>query len=243
MTKVDYVVIVPARLASTRLPQKPLVDIGGKPMLLRVLQQASQSGAQQVIAAVEDDILFNTVTAAGYQAVRTGDCSSGSERVAAAAAQLKLPEDRIVVNVQGDEPFMEPEVIRGTAQLLSQRLDCGTATAMRSAHAGEYESTAAVKVVYDADGTARYFSRAPIPHFRTPAVKGDARIHLGIYAYRMAALQHLTQQSPAPLEQAEQLEQLRILWHGGKIAIWMTESKSFGIDTPEDLERARATFL
>ena len=240
-TNGGFVVAVPARLASTRLPNKALADIGGTPMIVRVLRAAAAAGATQVFAAVDAAAVAAAVRDAGYLAVMTGECDSGGARLAAALQQLPLSDDTVVVNVQGDEPFIEPAIIRDTAALLLARPDCVCATPCRPpADIAEFQDEAAVKVVADKDGTARYFSRAPLPHRRGGGtVSSSSRVHIGIYAYRAGYLRHLPMLSPSPLEQLEQLEQLRILWHGGKIALLEVKSDSFGIDTAADLTRAR----
>lgn len=236
-----FVVIVPARLASTRLPNKALADIGGEAMLVRVLRAAAAAGAAQVYAAVDAESLAVAVTNAGYLAVMTGECDSGGARVAAALQQLPLPDDTVIVNVQGDEPFIEPGLIRDTAALLAARRDCVCATPCRPpTDMAEFNDAAVVKVVSDKDGVACYFSRAPLPHWRgETALPTAARVHIGVYAYRAGYLRQLPSLAPSPLEQLEQLEQLRILWHGGKIALLETNSDSFGVDTADDLARAR----
>lgn len=242
MTKSDeFTVVVPARLAAQRLPRKPLADINGTPMLVRVLQQAAASGAARVVAACAEEELAEVVRAAGFTALLTGEHPSGSSRVAEAATLLNLPQDAIVVNVQGDEPFMEPEVIAATAAR-ARAVECACATPCRTARSEEEAADpSVVKVVGDRDNFAAYFSRACIPHRRGDGSNGMAalRVHLGLYAYRLAALRRYTALPPAPTEQAEQLEQLRVLWHGGRIALHDCASESFGIDTEADLARAR----
>lgn len=239
-----FAVIVPARRDSSRLPQKALADIGGVPMLVRTLQQAARSGAAQVFAAVDSEDLAEIAEKAGFAACRTGECDSGTARAAAAAEKLNLPEKQIIVNVQADEPFIEPEIIRNTAELLAFRSECVCATAVRPPRdAEEFYEPAAVKAVADADGMACYFSRAPIPYPRNSqngGVPECARIHLGIYAYTRAFLRAMLKLSPSPAENAENLEQLRLLWHGHAIALLECNSKSFGVDTPDDLAKARA---
>ena len=234
--------IVPARMASSRLPGKPLADIGGKPMIVRTLTRAAEA-ADIVLAAVDSPQLAEVVRAAGFDVCLTGECDSGSARAAAAAAERELDDNIIAVNIQGDEPFVEPSLIKDTAALLSARPDCVCATAMRPPrNADEFADPSAVKVVADSGGAARYFSRAPIPFCRDNASgkpPAAARIHLGIYAYRMPFLRQLPALSPSPLEQLENLEQLRPLWHGFSIALLDAESESFGVDTPADLEEAR----
>lgn len=245
----NFTVIVPARLASTRLPNKPLAQIGGKPMVVCVLEQARRSHAKAVVAAVEDDEIYEAVTAAGFDAVKTEVCESGTHRIAAAVALLGLADSEIVVNVQGDEPFMEPAVINRVAATLSEREECVAATAARACRdEAEYNDPAAVKVVTRHNKTALYFSRSPIPHVRDKtdaphlpwqARLAAARIHLGIYAYRAGFLRTFLSYQPTDIEQLEQLEQLRILGYGDNIAVADVESQSVGIDTPEDLAKAQ----
>ena len=239
--------IAPARRAALRLPDKPLADIGGAPMIVCVLRRAAQSGATKVIAAVDDDAVAAVVKNAGFDYCLTGECDSGSARVAQAARQCDISNDAIVVNVQGDEPFIEPEIISGVAKLLVARRDCVCATAARPiCDNEEFYNPACVKVVADADNTARYFSRAPIPYPRNTMAKNPqdnaplaARIHIGVYAYTMRFLSRFLTLAPSPYESIENLEQLRILWHGESIALLHCDSISFGIDTPEDLAKAR----
>lgn len=244
-----FAAIVPARRFSSRLPDKPLADIGGAPMLVRVLRRAKESGAAQIIAAVDDAEIAEVVRAAGFVAQMTGECDSGSARVAEAAKLQNLSEKMLLVNVQGDEPFIEPELIRAVAATLAAKTDCVCATAMRPPqNTAEFANPAAVKVIANADGTARYFSRAPIPFLRTEENKNSdkngfpdcARIHIGIYAYRSEFLRRMPTLPPPPEEQCEQLEQLRILHHGGRIALLEFPSRARGVDTPEDLAAARA---
>lgn len=249
----QFTVIVPARLAATRLPNKPLAEIDGTPMILRVLQQARQSHAQAVVAAVEDDAVYDAVTAAGFRAVMTEECESGTHRIAAAAALLHLADEAIVVNVQGDEPFMEPAVIDQVAATLCERATperggCVAATAARRCRSeAEYADSSAVKIVTRHDQTALYFSRAAIPYVRdktnTPHHAWQerlraVRIHLGIYAYRAGFLRTFLGYQPTELEQLEELEQLRILGYGNHIAVADVDSDSIGIDTPDDLQQA-----
>ncbi|MGI9305930.1 MAG: 3-deoxy-manno-octulosonate cytidylyltransferase [Gammaproteobacteria bacterium] len=243
---VSFAAVVPARRKSVRLPDKPLADIGGAPMLVRTLRRAAASGASRVIAAVDDAEVAAVAEKAGFDACMTGVCESGSARVAAAARICKIPEEDIVVNVQGDEPFIEPDIVRKTAELLAARPGCVCASAMRPLRcAEEFYDPAAVKVITAADGTAQYFSRAPIPHPQNESpprknAPSAARIHLGIYAYTMRFLRALSALPPAPAEAAENLEQLRILWHGKSIAMLECDSQSGGVDTPEDLAQAQA---
>ena len=250
----SFTVLIPARLASIRLPNKPLADIQGAPMVVRVAQRAMQSSATRTVVAADSAEITAKCAAFGVQAVLTrADHPSGSDRLAEACQQLGLSDDCIVVNVQGDEPLIEPSLIDAVAQLLHERPDCAMSTA---AHAieelADFLNPNVVKVVLDARQTALYFSRAPIPAARDFAGQawwsaGSALPkplrHVGIYAYRVGFLRQFPLLPQAPLEQLESLEQLRALWHGHKIAVHLTEhAPGPGVDTPEDLERVRALF-
>ena len=250
----SFTVLIPARLASIRLPNKPLADIQGAPMVVRVAQRAMQSSATRTVVAADSAEITAKCAAFGVQAVLTrADHPSGSDRLAEACQQLGLSDECIVVNVQGDEPLIEPSLIDAVAQLLHERPDCAMSTA---AHAieelADFLNPNVVKVVLDARQTALYFSRAPIPAARDFAGQawwsaGSALPkplrHVGIYAYRVGFLRQFPLLPQAPLEQLESLEQLRALWHGHKIAVHLTEhAPGPGVDTPEDLERVRALF-
>jgi 3-deoxy-manno-octulosonate cytidylyltransferase (CMP-KDO synthetase) len=249
-----FVVIVPARLASTRLPRKPLADIGGVPMVVRVARAALASGAVQVAVAADSSEIVDACCAHGIEALLTrADHASGTDRLAEAVERLGLPDDAVVVNVQGDEPLMPAAVVRRVAEALADRADCAIATACHPLHdAAEFFSPNVVKVVVDASGRALYFSRAPIPWSRD-AFASDrdrlppglpARRHVGLYAYRAGFLRQFPQLPPTPLERHESLEQLRALAHGFGIAvIELPEALPPGVDTPEDLERVRALLL
>jgi 3-deoxy-manno-octulosonate cytidylyltransferase (CMP-KDO synthetase) len=249
-----FVVIVPARLASTRLPRKPLADIGGVPMVVRVARVAVASGAAQVAVAADSADIVDACRAHGIEALLTrADHASGTDRLAEAVEHLGLADDAVVVNVQGDEPLMPAAVVRRVAEALADRADCAIATACHPLHdAAEFFSPNVVKVVMDASGRALYFSRAPIPWSRDAFALGrdrlppglPARRHVGLYAYRAGFLRRFPQLPPAPLEQHESLEQLRALAHGFGIAvIELPEALPPGVDTPEDLERVRALLL
>jgi 3-deoxy-manno-octulosonate cytidylyltransferase (CMP-KDO synthetase) len=247
----NFVVIVPARLASTRLPRKPLADIGGVPMVVRVARAASASGAEQVVVAADSPEIVDACLTHHVRALLTrADHASGTDRLAEAVEQLALTDDTIVVNVQGDEPLMPPGVVRRVARALAERSDCAIATACHPlADAGEFFSPNVVKVVTDASGRALYFSRAPIPWSRDAfALARDrlpaglpARRHIGLYAYRAAFLRRFPTLLPSALEEHESLEQLRALAHGYGIAVLeLTEALPPGVDTREDLDRVRA---
>ena len=251
----SFTVLIPARLASTRLPNKPLADIKGAPMVVRVAQRAMQSSARRTVVAADSTEIIQRCDAFGIEAVLTRlDHSSGSDRLAEASRLLGLSDDDIVVNVQGDEPLIEPSLIDAVAGLLHQRPDCAMSTA---AHSIEQQADLLnpniVKVVLDARQTALYFSRAPIPAARDFAGKAWWKSgstlpkplrHVGIYAYRAGFLRLFPTLPQAPLEQLESLEQLRALWHGYKIAVHVTDqAPGPGVDTPEDLDRARQLFV
>jgi 3-deoxy-manno-octulosonate cytidylyltransferase (CMP-KDO synthetase) len=242
-----FVVVIPARYASTRLPGKPLLDISGKPMVQWVVDAASQSAAREVIVATDDARIADAVSC---EAVLTNEAHpSGTDRIAEVATLKRWPADTIVVNVQGDEPHIPPAVIDQVANLLEHdsQADLATlCTPIESLH--EMLDPNVVKVVTASDGAALYFSRAPIPWQRDSA-KGDllsqtsfagAYRHLGIYAYRVSALLRMTQSPPGQLEQIERLEQLRALQMGMRIAVACAVVKpGVGVDTAADLERAR----
>ncbi len=246
-------VLIPARYASTRLPGKPLVDLAGKPMIVRVAERAAASGAASVTVATDDERIAAAVEAHGYAACRTrDDHSNGTERLAEAAALLELSDDALIVNVQGDEPLLEPALIRAMAEQLAARPEAAIATAChRIDDAAEAFNTNVVKVVLDREGYALYFSRATIPWARDSFAVDRVRIpvdlplyrHYGLYAYRGAFLRSYPNLAPAPIERFEALEQLRALWHGYRIAVLVTSgTPAPGVDTLEDLVRVRALY-
>jgi 3-deoxy-manno-octulosonate cytidylyltransferase (CMP-KDO synthetase) len=250
---VNYTVLIPARLASTRLPDKPLADIAGKPMVVRVAERASLAGAQRVVVAADDARIVAACAAHGVHAVLTSQHHpSGSDRLAQACELLGLDGDDAVVNVQGDEPLVEPELIARCAALLFERLDCVMSTVAHPiSELGEFINPNVVKVVLDAQGRALYFTRATVPWWRDGNAAAGVQTlptpaplrHLGLYGYRAGFLRSFPQMQPAPLEQCEALEQLRVLWHGERIAVHVTTHASGpGVDTPEDLARVRALF-
>ena len=247
-----YTVIVPARLASTRLPNKPLADIHGLPMVVRVAQRAALSNASQVVVAADSIEIVQACQAHGVRAMLTQvDHPSGSDRLAEASALLGLKPHDVVVNVQGDEPLINPELINQVAELLVQRPSASMSTAAHEIHElAEFTNPNVVKVVIDQAQLALYFSRAPIPWWRDGFAKGIQTLpqpaplrHIGIYAYRVGFLQSFPTLQAAPIETGEALEQLRALWHGHKIAVHITpDVPGPGVDTPEDLERVRALY-
>ncbi|QPF73276.1 3-deoxy-manno-octulosonate cytidylyltransferase [Roseateles sp. DAIF2] len=243
----SFTVIVPARLASTRLPNKPLADIQGLPMIVRVAQRAALSKARQVVVATDAPEVRAACEAHGVRALMTrADHASGSDRLAEACELLGLDGRELVVNVQGDEPLIAPAMIDACAELLGRREDCVMATVAHALEdAAEFANPNVVKLVADARGTALYFSRAPIPWWRDAQgpKPGAALRHVGLYAYHAGFLRRFPTLAASPLEQIESLEQLRVLWHGERIAVHVSEDKPGpGVDTPEDLARVRALF-
>ena len=247
----DFTVVIPARMASSRLPDKPLADIGGLPMVVRVAQRALQSEACQVVVAADDERIVAACVAHGVQALLTRqDHLSGSDRLAEACQLLGLPDDAVVVNVQGDEPLIPPALINEVARVLRERPDASMSTAAHEIGSlEEFTNPNVVKVVMDARQMALYFSRAPIPWWRDgqldsgfKALPNPAPLrHIGIYGYRAGFLSLFPTLKPAPLETMESLEQLRVLWHGHRIAVHVTtEAPGPGVDTPEDLARVRS---
>ena len=248
-----FTVLIPARFASTRLPGKPLADIAGKPIVVRVAERAQGSGAARVVVATDDARVEAAVAAHGIAVCMTrADHPTGTDRLAEAAALLALPDDAIVVNVQGDEPLLDPALMRRMAEVLAARPDAAIATACHPIDdAAEAFNPNVVKVVLDAAGYALYFSRATIPWARDAfATARDALPaglplyrHYGLYAYRVSFLRAYPRLAPAPIERFEALEQLRALWHGYRIAVEVTHgTPAPGIDTPDDLARVRALF-
>jgi 3-deoxy-manno-octulosonate cytidylyltransferase (CMP-KDO synthetase) len=244
----SFVVLIPARLQSTRLPDKPLADIHGVPMVVHVARRAAMSHAARVVVAADDARITAACQALGVAALLTRvDHPSGSDRLAEACEQLALDGDDVVVNVQGDEPLIAPAMIDACAELLVARPDCVMSTVAHVIdEAAEFANPNVVKVVLDVDGRALYFSRAPIPHWRdkpgAQALADPAPLrHVGLYAYRAGFLRRFPALPPSPLEQLEALEQLRVLWHGERIAVHVSpERPGPGVDTPADLERVRA---
>ena len=240
----EFLVVIPARLGSTRLPRKPLADIGGKPMVVRVAERAKQSLAKSVVVATDSA----EIEAACYEhhiecLLTSPNHPTGTDRLAEVAQLLKLPANTLLVNVQGDEPLIPPELINQVAQTLANNPQCAISTiAVPITEKSEIDNPNVVKVVLNHANEAMYFSRAPIPSVRDAqsAQKIEHLRHLGIYAYQADFLQAYTQLEPTPPEQAEALEQLRALWNGYRIAVHIAlEAPPAGVDTPEDLERIR----
>ena len=261
----SFTVLIPARLASTRLPNKPLAEIAGVPMVVRVAQRVSAGASRplqvRVVVAADSQSIIDVCHAHGVEAVLTRtDHASGSDRLAEACDLLALPDDDIVVNVQGDEPLIDPDLVDAVARLLHERTPASMSTAAHAIGSMEdYRNPNVVKVVLDANGYALYFSRAPIPvarDFPEPQwwggePKTDSQLllaaaplrHIGVYGYRAGFLRQFPKLARAPLEVAEALEQLRAMWHGHRIAVHVTaRNPGPGIDTPQDLERVRQLF-
>ncbi len=249
--------VVPARFASTRLPAKPLADIAGKPMVVRVMERALASGASEVWVATDHEGVRDAVMAAGGNVLLTrADHPTGTDRLGEVVNTLGWGDDEIIVNVQGDEPLIDPAIVRRVAQALAEDTAASIATAAHPIHSvEEFLNPAAVKVVCDAQGLAHYFSRAPIPYPRDAALAGLLQAghalpqglaplrHVGLYAYRAGFLRAFSGLAPAPVERIEMLEQLRALWHGYRIRVeTLSEAPPAGVDTPEDLVRVRALF-
>ena len=233
-------VVIPARYASSRFPGKPLADLGGKPMVVRVCERAATSGAATIHVATDDERIAQAVRAHGHSALMTrADHPSGTDRIAEAAAQLGLEPDDVVVNAQGDEPLLPPALIAQVAKALDAHPQASVATACHAIHdPASLSSPNVVKVVTDANGYALYFSRSLIPYPRVPGAV--VYRHAGLYAYRASFLSKYVALAESPLEKAEALEQLRVLWHGFRIAVTISETGiPPGVDTPQDLEAVR----
>ncbi len=247
----NFKVVIPARYASTRLPGKPLADIAGKPMVVRVAERALQSGAAEVWVATDHEEVAQAVRAHGMNVCLTSpDHASGTDRIAEVAAQRGWGDEEIVVNVQGDEPLIGTELIGAVAQHLRDHPLASISTACHALHErAEMFNPNVVKVVLDRESHALYFSRGAIPYARDAFAAGGfpsalpAYRHIGVYAYRVSFLNTYGKLAPAAIEQYEALEQLRALWHGYKISVAIVDAiPSAGVDTPEDLQRVRELF-
>jgi len=236
---VHAAVIIPARYGASRFPGKPLALLAGRPLVCHVVERAMRArGVDPVVVATDDERIAQAARGCGARAVMTGEARTGTDRVAEAARMLD-PRPEVVVNLQGDEPLIEPEAIEA---LLGAMADGAVemATLARPLAEGELLRPHVVKVVCSASGDALYFSRAPIPHRRAGGASPLARAHVGVYAFREPFLQTFAALEPGPLELEESLEQLRALERGHRIRVVETGYGGFGVDTPEDLERARA---
>jgi len=248
-----YTVVIPARMASTRLPGKPLADIHGVPMVVRTAQRASGCGADTIVVATDDVRVRDACVAAGLRTLMTAASHpTGTDRLAEVVDILALHDDDIVVNLQGDEPLIDPALLDAVARLLARHPDAAIATC--AAHLDQADSLFnpnVVKVVCDQNGRALYFSRAPIPWARDALADGSERVaaglpalhHIGLYAYRAGFLRQFPRLEQAPLERFEALEQLRALEHGHRIVVHICAGHpAAGVDTPEDLARVRAIY-
>jgi 3-deoxy-manno-octulosonate cytidylyltransferase (CMP-KDO synthetase) len=244
---VSFKVVIPARYASARLPGKPLLEIAGKPMVIRVAEQAHKSGAESVVIATDFEKIMQAAQANNVEAVLTRvDHASGTDRIAEVAQKLNWDDDDIVVNVQGDEPLIDPQLIQEVALTLAHSKDAVMATACHAIHdEGSMLNPNIVKVVMDEEGNALYFSRSPIPYPRDDVYKQNikAHRHIGIYAYRVGFLKQYAELSVTELEKIESLEQLRVLHHGYKIAVTITDNApATGVDMQEDLDYVRSVY-
>ncbi|VXC36750.1 3-deoxy-manno-octulosonate cytidylyltransferase [Burkholderia sp. 8Y] len=257
---VPFIAVIPARLASTRLPNKPLADLGGKPMVVRVAERARESGASHVLVATDSHLVVEAARDHGIEVMLTrADHPTGTDRLAEVATRLNWSDETIVVNVQGDEPLIDPQLVRDVATHLAAHGECAIATAAHPIHdPADVFNPNVVKVALDAKSVALYFSRAPIPWSRDawqphwpdvaalsalPAVPANVLRHIGLYAYRAKFLRDFPKLAQAPIEAAEALEQLRALWHGERIAVLVTQdAPPPGVDTPADLARVQALF-
>ncbi len=256
-------VLIPARLSSSRLPNKPLADIAGLPMIVRVAQRVRDGlpSDTRIVVATDHASILQACEQHGVQAIMTrADHPSGSDRLAEACELLGLTDEAIVVNVQGDEPLIDPTLVQAVAELLRQRPEAShpgvvMSTAAHPIHdVAEFSNPNVVKVVLDAQSLALYFSRAPIAWWRDGFAQGIKTLptdkkfaeplrHIGIYGYRVGFLRQFPKLPAAPIENSEALEQLRALWHGHRIAVHVTQdAPGPGVDTPEDLERVRKLF-
>ncbi len=248
-----FYAIIPSRMKSTRLPEKPLKDIAGRPMVVRVAERAKASGAADVVVATDHEDIVKACEANGVKVVLTSpDHPTGTDRLAETVTKLGLPDEAIVVNVQGDEPLIPTNVVREVAELLAAHPECEMATAGHPIdNIEEFLNPNVVKVVRDAQGNAITFSRAPIPWPRDAFRENKTQLpeglfplrHIGLYAYRVKFLKRYPQWEQAPIEKCESLEQLRALYYGVKIAVAILPGAlPAGVDTQEDLDRVREVF-
>ena len=250
MERLAFKVVIPARMRSTRLPGKMLADIGGKPLVAWVAERAKASGAQRVVIAADHPDIESALAARGFEVCLTSAAhETGTDRLAEAAALLDLGPEEIVVNVQGDEPLIDPQLVREVAAQLAGHADASLATAAHPIReASAFFDPNVVKVVLDVQGFAQYFSRAPIPYARDAFGQGREALpeglpayrHIGIYGYRVRFLRDYASLTPTGAERFEALEQLRALGHGHRIAVALWDrALEAGVDTPDDLERVR----
>ena len=249
-----FKVIIPARFASSRLPAKPLLDLGGKPMVVRVAERAALSGADEVLIATDHAGVFDCVTAHGFTAVMTrSDHPTGTDRLAEVVKERGWDDETLVVNVQGDEPLIDPKLVALTANILAKSGAAIATVGHPILDAADFFNPNIVKLVCKADGDALYFSRAPIPYARDHFSKDVSKTslptnfcayrHIGLYAYRASFLRAYTQLDPSPIETFEALEQLRALWYGFRISVAISDHlPAPGVDTPDDAASMQAFF-
>ncbi|MCL2021633.1 MAG: 3-deoxy-manno-octulosonate cytidylyltransferase [Betaproteobacteria bacterium] len=253
MRAIPFKVVIPARYASSRLPGKPLLDLGGRPMVIRVAENARQSGAEEILIATDHPAILEAAAEYGHEAILTAENhASGTDRIAEVAAFKGWPPDTLVVNAQGDEPLLPPEMINAAAYALAQSGADMATLAHPLADAAEFFNPNVVKVVCDRQGNALYFSRAPVPYARDAFAKSRETLppdmkalrHIGLYAYRASFLHAYGRLERSPLEESESLEQLRALWHGYRIHVLEIDHPlPPGVDTPEEAERMRQRFV
>ena len=248
-----FKVVIPARYGSSRLPGKPLLKINGKPMVQHVYEQAQLSGAEEVAVATDDARILDMVNSFGGEVMMTSsEHHSGTDRIAEVAEKLGWADDVIVVNLQGDEPCMPPSLIHQVAKDMAEHESADVTTLSSPiVEKSQLFDPHVVKVVTDQQGFALYFSRAPIPWHRDEFAMDDRPLpegvgfyrHIGLYAYRVGFLERFTTMPPSPIELAESLEQLRVLWQGGRIHVSLAkENPGHGVDTADDLKRVRGGF-
>lgn len=240
----SFKVVIPARYASSRLPGKPLLEIAGKPMVIWVVEQAAKSKASEVVIATDFEKIMQVANQHNVNAVMTRvEHTSGTDRIAEVAEKMGWADEEIVVNVQGDEPLIDPQLINEVAEHLANNQEAVMATACHAIHdEATMLNPNVVKVVTDLNGNALYFSRAPIPYPRDEIYKQHIQSfrHIGIYAYRVGFLKRYAELTPAAIEKIESLEQLRVLHHGYKIGVTVTEHAPVsGVDTQADLDYIR----
>ncbi len=242
----DFIVVIPARYESSRLPGKPLVDIGGRPMIAWVHEQASKSEASEIIVATDDERVAETCRQFGARVEMTSPTHpSGTDRIAELARRFNWEDRQIIVNVQGDEPLLPQSLINQVAALLAHKPDAAVATLVTPVRSDtDFNDANMVKVVVDDHGYALYFSRAPIPHTKDGHTTAAVRRHVGMYAYRTASLKAIAAAPPCAIETQERLEQLRALYLGHRIAIAdAVEAPARGVDTEADLAEIRQLVL
>ncbi len=239
----SFSIVIPARYASTRLPGKPLLDIKGKPLLQHVYETATQTQAKNIIIATDDRRIADCAESFGASvSITSSGHESGTDRIAEVVSLLEMDDEEIVVNLQGDEYGLPVTLINQVASNLYNNPDKQVATLCEAISSmDEYLDPNVVKVIFDKFNTAVYFSRSPIPMIRSGGLPEQVYRHIGLYAYRAGYLQEFTQLAPCAIEQAEALEQLRVLYNGGKIHVDVAVDKTgIGIDSADDLELARA---